>query len=58
MKSLPNYLQPQRKRVSLSQEEAGFLLGTIGLHKAAKVCRDENFVREPSLKDALAGLYT
>lgn len=27
MKSLPNYLQSQRKRFSLSQEEVGFLLG-------------------------------
>jgi transcriptional regulator with XRE-family HTH domain len=54
MKSLPNYLQSQRKRLSLSQEEVGFLLGTLGMYKAAKVCRDENFAREPSLQDALA----
>jgi hypothetical protein len=54
MKSLPNYLQSQRKRLSLSQEEVGFLLGTRGMSKGAKVCRDENFAREPSLQDALA----
>jgi hypothetical protein len=54
MKSLPNYLQSQRKRLSLSQDEVGYLLGTIGLHKGAKVCRDETFAREPSLRDALA----
>ena len=53
MKSLPNYLQSQRKRLSLSQEEAGFLLGIRGMNKGNKVCRDENFVREPSLQDAL-----
>ena len=54
MKSLPNYLQSQRKRLSLSQEEVGFLLGTRGMGKGAKICRDENFAREPSLQDALA----
>ena len=54
MKSLPNYLQSQRKRLSFSQEEVGFLLGTRGMSKGAKVCRDENFAREPSLQDALA----
>ena len=54
MKSLPNYLQTQRKRRSLSQEEVGFLLGLAGMNKGNKVCRDENFVREPSLQDALA----
>ena len=53
MKSLPNYLQSQRKRLSLSQEEVGFLLGIGGMGKGEKVCRDENFVREPSLQDAL-----
>ena len=53
MKSLPNYLQSQRKRLSLSQEEVGFLLGIGGLNKGEKVCRDEKFVREPSLQDAL-----
>jgi hypothetical protein len=38
----------------LSQEEVGFLLGIGGIGKGEKVCRDENFVREPSLQDALA----
>ena len=54
MKSLPNYLQSQRKRLSLSQEEVGFLLGISGMNKGEKVCRDENYVRVPSLQDALA----
>ena len=54
MKSLPNYLQTQRKRLSLSQEEVGFLLGLAGMNKGNKVCRDENYAREPSLQDALA----
>jgi transcriptional regulator with XRE-family HTH domain len=53
MKSLPNYLQSQRKRLSLSQEEVGFLLGIRGMNKGEKICRDENFAREPSLQDAL-----
>ena len=54
MKPLPNYLLTQRKRLSLSQEEVGFLLGITGMHKGNKVCRDEKFTREPSLQDALA----
>ena len=54
MKSLPNYLKSQRKHLSLSQEEVGFLLGIGGMGKGEKVCRDENFVRVPSLQDALA----
>ncbi|MEI7534276.1 MAG: hypothetical protein WCK57_07880 [Verrucomicrobiae bacterium] len=54
MKSLPNYLKSQRSRLSLSQEEVGFLLGIRGMNKGAKVCRDENFARKPSLQDALA----
>jgi len=54
MKSLPNYLQTQRKRLSLSQEEVGFLLGIAGMNKGNKVCRDESFARVPSLQDALA----
>ena len=54
MKSLPNYLKSQRKHLSLSQEEVGFLLGIGGMGKGEKVCRDENFVRAPSLQDALA----
>ena len=54
MKSLPNYLQTQRKRLALSQEEVGFLLGIRGMNKGNKVCRDESFARKPSLQDALA----
>jgi transcriptional regulator with XRE-family HTH domain len=54
MKSLPNYLKSQRKHLSLSQEEVGFLLGIGGIGKGEKVCRDENFARESSLEDALA----
>ena len=54
MKPLPNYLQSQRRRLSLSQEEVGFLLGITGMHKGNKVCRDEKFVRAPSLPEALA----
>jgi transcriptional regulator with XRE-family HTH domain len=54
MKQLPNYLQTQRKRLSLSQEEVGFLLGITGMHKGNKVCRDEKFTRPPSLHEALA----
>ena len=54
MKSLPNYLQSERKRLALSQEEVGFLLGIGGMAKGEKVCRDENFARGPSLQDALA----
>lgn len=48
---LPNYLRANRKRLALSQDEAAFLLGT---RSGAKVCRYERFVREPSLKTALA----
>ena len=54
MKSLPNYLQTQRKRLALSQEEVGFLLGIKGINKGEKVSRDENFARQPSLQNALA----
>ena len=54
MQSLPNYLQYQRKLLALSQEEVAFLLGIRGMHKGDKVCRDENFAREPSLQEALA----
>lgn len=54
MKSLPNYLQAQRQRLALSQDEVGFLLGLNGMNKGNKVCRDETFAREPSLLDALA----
>jgi len=48
---LPNYLRCNRKRLALSQDEVAFLLG---VQSGAKVCRDERFVREPSLKTALA----
>ena len=54
MKPLPNYLLANRKRLALSQEEMGFLLGVTGESKGAKVCRDEKSVREPSLQIALA----
>lgn len=54
MTPLPNYLRSNRKRLSLSQEEVGFLLGIQGTGKGEKVCRDEKFVREPSLQTALA----
>jgi transcriptional regulator with XRE-family HTH domain len=47
---LPNYLRSNRKRLALSQDEVAFLLGT---RSGARVCRDERFVREPSLKTAL-----
>jgi transcriptional regulator with XRE-family HTH domain len=48
---LPNYLRSNRKRLALSQEEVAFLLGTGG---GARVCRDESFVREPTLQGAMA----
>jgi hypothetical protein len=54
MASLPNYLRPNRKRLSLSQDEAGFLLGGTGEDKGSKVSRDESFSREPALRAALA----
>jgi DNA-binding XRE family transcriptional regulator len=37
--------------MAFSQDEVAFLLGT---QSGARVCRDERFVREPSLKTALA----
>ena len=40
--------------MALTQEEVAFLLGVPGLGKEAKVCRDENLVREPRLLTALA----
>lgn len=46
-----NYLRANRKRFGLSQEEVAFLLGS---DSGAKVCRYEQFVREPSLRTALA----
>jgi hypothetical protein len=54
MASLSNYLRIHRRRSALSQEEVAFLLGARGMDKGVKVCRDENFTREPSLQAALA----
>ena len=51
MTQLPNYLRSHRKRLTLSQEEVAFLLGT---QSGAKTCRYERFVRVPSLETALA----
>jgi transcriptional regulator with XRE-family HTH domain len=51
---LTNYLRTNRKRLALSQEEVAFMLGFKGEDKGIKVCRDENFAREPSLQMALA----
>jgi transcriptional regulator with XRE-family HTH domain len=48
---LQNHLRANRKRLALSQDDVAFLLGT---QSGAKVCRYERFVREPSLKTALA----
>jgi transcriptional regulator with XRE-family HTH domain len=54
MASLSNYLRTHRKKLALSQEEVAFLLGGTGEHKGSKVSRDESFLREPSLRAALA----
>lgn len=54
MASLPNYLRTHRKRLSLSQEEVGALLGMKGMNKGIKVSRHEGFSREPLLETALA----
>jgi transcriptional regulator with XRE-family HTH domain len=54
MASLPNYLRPNRKRLTLSQEEVAFLLGGMGEEKGSKVSRDESFSRDPGLRAALA----
>jgi len=51
---LSNYLRTNRNRLALWQEEVAFLLGFKGEDKGAKVCRDEKFTREPSLRSALA----
>jgi DNA-binding XRE family transcriptional regulator len=51
---LTNYLRTHRNRLDLSQEEVAFMLGFNGGDKGIKVCRDENFAREPSLQMALA----
>ena len=48
---LPNYLVSNRKRLSLSQDEVAFLLGT---QSGAKVSRYERFDRVPGLETALA----
>jgi transcriptional regulator with XRE-family HTH domain len=48
---LPNYLRSHRKRLALSQDEVAFLLGRVS---GAKVCREERFMREPTLATALA----
>jgi transcriptional regulator with XRE-family HTH domain len=54
MASLPNYLLTHRKRLSLSQEEVGFLIGAKGESKGSTVSREEQFKREPSLQTAIA----
>ena len=48
---LPNYLRAERKRLALSQKDIAVLLGA---ESGAKACRYERFVREPSLRTALA----
>lgn len=48
---LPNYLLSNRKRLTLSQEEVAFLLGT---GNGQKVCRHERFSRVPGLETAFA----
>ena len=40
--------------MTLSQEEVAFLLGVNGEYRAIKASRDENTVREPNLRAALA----
>lgn len=49
-KKLENYLRAHRKRASLSQNEAAFLLGT---RSGTKVSRYEKCVRRPPLRVAL-----
>lgn len=48
---LPNYLLSNRKRLGLSQDEIAYLLGT---ESGTKVCRHEQFARDPRLRAALA----
>lgn len=48
---LTNCLVSNRKRVALSQEEIGFLLGA---ESGDTVCRHERFAREPDLRTMLA----
>lgn len=50
-RKLPNYLRTHRKRLDLTQDQVAFLLGSKG---GAKICRYEQFEREPSLRTALA----
>jgi transcriptional regulator with XRE-family HTH domain len=54
MASLSNYLRPNRKKLTFSQEEVAFMLGGTGENKGSKVSRDESFDREPGLRAALA----
>ena len=51
---LSNFLRINRKRRGLTQEEVAFLLGVKGESRAIKVSRDENSVREASLRAAVA----
>ena len=48
---LQNYLVSNRKRLSLSQDEVAFLLGT---QSGSKVSRYEHFASNPTLETALA----
>jgi transcriptional regulator with XRE-family HTH domain len=48
---LQNYLVSNRKRLSLSQGEVAFLLGT---QSGSKVSRYERFATQPSLETVLA----
>lgn len=50
-RKLNNYLRTFRKRAGFSQRELAFLLGC---KNAAKVTRYERFVRQPTLRTALA----
>ena len=54
MSSLSNYLRTHRKRLTLSQEEVGFLLGASGESKGSKVSRNEDPKYVPELKTAIA----
>lgn len=38
----------------MSQDEVAFLLGAKGPGKGSKISKEENYNREPSLRDALA----
>lgn len=48
---LPNYLRAYRKRAAMSQDDVAFLMGN---KNGSKVCRNERYVREPSLETAFA----